>query len=296
MTLESSQSASFGGSALHSVLKNSKVPGLSEINPFDRNTNLDYYEGVHAANQGIRFKIGDSDSYVSINLDDLSFGLGGNIDSPCSFTKWIFGPLDCAKKISVYAQPSVKLGGSLTLEVGDDVGSFKLARKTLIPTEGVTYPAVPGISAGGKFGASVEADLVVDEANKNKDYEFSFSVESSNRFSLSAGNGFEIKPIKNEVTGEADPITGLEFDASILPTLSAVIEIGETIAGYDLDLASINGDIIPKEIFRVSPGSGSLGFDVLAGASADFLKVLGFSGYHYDIAQTSLYSTSIDLW
>ena len=287
-----------GPSIIHKLLVDSQYPNHDLINPFDPKNDWDHLLGVEAANNGLKWKIGDSDSYITVNLDDLHFGLGGNVSlGDCNPLDWVWSTDKCRGKISAYVQPSIKLGGSLKLEIGNQTGSFNLAKQTLIPTERATFPAVPLISAGGQFGATLDASLVIDNSNRNKTFNLSFDATSDNRFSLSIGNGFQIKAIKNAANANADPLTGLKFDASIIPTLSPVIEIGGSIAGVQATIASINGDMIPKETFQVDGDSGELLFNVLIGASADFLRISGISdGFHYDIAKTSVYNTSVDLW
>ncbi len=187
----------------------------------------------------------------------------------------------------------------MTLEIGDQTESFNLANTTLISQEGDSFPApVPGITATGKFGADFVGDITISSENKNKDYEFDFTVALKDKFSLSIGKGFTIAPIQNDVSAEADSINGLTFDASIVPTVSASVgmEYDLPVIG-DKTIASVNADLIPKLTFEIDPSSGSLIFDAIAGVSADFLKVPPlFDGYHWTIAQESLYTDTVNLW
>ena len=205
------------------------------------------------------------------------------------------------KKVNAWAAPGVHFTGSMTLEIGDQTGSFNLANTTLIPQEGVSFPTpvpVPGITATGKFGADFVGDITISSENKNKDYEFDFTVALKDKFSLSIGDGFAITPIQNDVSATADSITGLTFDASIVPTVSASVgmKYGFPVIG-GLNIASVNADLIPKLTFEIDPSSGNLIFDAIAGASADFLKVPPPSaGYHCTIAQETLYTDTLHLW
>ena len=87
-----------------------------------------------------KIKIGSSDSYISIDIDNLSFSLDGGVDSPASSSDWFWHPVDSVKKINGWATPGVHFTGSMTLEIGDQTGSFNLANTTLIPQEGVSFP------------------------------------------------------------------------------------------------------------------------------------------------------------
>lgn len=187
----------------------------------------------------------------------------------------------------------------MTLEIGDQTGSFNLANTTLIPQEEVSFPTpVPGITATGKFGADFVGDITISGENNHKDYQFDFTVDLKDKFSLSFGEGFTITPIQNDVSAEADSITGLNFDASIVPIVSACIgmEYALQVIG-DKTIASVNADLIPKLTFEIDPSSGKLISDAIAGASADFLKVPPlFDGYYWTIDQESLYTDTVNLW
>jgi len=95
-----------------------------------------------------------------------------------------------------------------------------------------------------------------------------------------------------------DPITGLTFDAGLIPNVSASLGIGATLPlprpfHVGITVASINADYKMPATFEFEPNGADLVIKNMIGASADLLETSWTDGWHFELAETTLSTTTI---
>ena len=192
----------------------------------------------------------------------------------------------------------------MTLEIGEKTGTFSLADTAIMDPISIHYPPIPGMVLGGEVGVYFNADITIEPAATNKTVKLEFNQDFATKLDLSIANGFNASETKNHtsgsvsVLGSSDPITGLEFDVSLTPKVTARVGIGAPIPGVgDVIVASIDGDYKLPATFHFDPSNATLTYENILGVSATFLKIPYIlpEGWNYSIAEESLSKTTIDL-
>jgi len=255
-----------------------------------------------------RIQLGDSDSYISFE------GLHGDptVSGGVTWPDWSWNPLNWPGQVmdtSGWAKAGMDWGGSMILETGDKTGTFSLAETSIMSPISITYPIYPGIEASGTVGLDFKSDITIEEAATNKEIEFKFDQDFAARLNVSK-SGFSVSEAKNDiegsvsVVGSSDPITGLTFDAGLIPNVSASLGIGAHLPlksplNFGISIAKINADYEMPATFEFDPNGADLVIKNIIGGSADVLKnhIPGYGdiGWHFDIAETTLSTTTIPL-
>ncbi|KZR60723.1 MULTISPECIES: hypothetical protein [Prochlorococcus] len=254
----------------------------------------------------LKFKLGDSDSYISFEGLDFKPYVG---DYNYSFPSFSLNPKkwkDQLNDVKVYIDVGMNWGGKMILEIGEETGTFNLGETTIIPSMGIDFPTgFPGVSTNGTFALNFKSDITIGDEMKSKKVEFNFNQDFVARLSMSLLGGMSAGQQKNalegsvSVIGESDPVTGLEFSAGLIPKIGAGIGLKAPFppTGSEFKIAQINTNYRFPTTFVYEPNDQYIQVQNIISADAVILDipVVNPGGKRIELGEIMLSETNYPL-